>query len=1002
VRLSILAIACACLVHAQSPSITSVVDPYTGSTVLCPGGLALITGNLMGKAPTVTIAGKHAFDVILPNIGGNRMTIQIPVDAPVGPTTVTLSLASGASSAPFPITLAAYAPILINAASGSVLSPVHQSSGLLVAAGYPAAPGETIVVSAIGLGPTTPVVATGTPAPANVSTATAPSVMLGATVLTGVAATLAPGQIGIYQVSVAVPAGTPAGSYPLSLSIGESPSNSLTLPVGPAPTGPVITSVLDPVLSNAALCPGDLASLSGVNLGANPLVTVGGKAAFIVAPPQNGNMVIQIPVDAPLGSVNVVANGSPPFAITLAQFAPVLYNSTSGSVISPAHQSTGAPVTASNPALPNETIVVFAIGLGLTNPVVPTGTPAPTAVPTVYPPNVMLSGATPLSGTTATLVPGQVGLYQITFQIPASPPTGFPNFWVGMSAPGTAAASNVIEIAVSLAVSMPTIEHLANNYSYTLPGLPNYGIAQGSIFDIFGSNLTGVPTGLQSVPLPLKLGGVTVDVSVNGTVTHGPLYYVTPGQIAGILPSATPVGDGTITVTNVGGSASAPIHVVQSAFGILTLNGAGSGPASAFDLNYRQLGFTNALNPGDYFVLWGSGVGPVTGDETVTQSPADLTNVPFSIEVGGQPAQLVYHGRSLYPGLDQVIGIVPPGVMPGCWVSVVARSGNMVSNFATLPVAASGRTCSEPTLGLTASQMQTLLSKNSFQAGMMVLQKSADSQFSISGLAIGDNATAAFLGVQTADFTRTQLGPSMGSCLVIAGTNGAQPWGTLKSTALNAGDTIHITGAAGTAGIQYQSNPSIAYGTLSAFGSYLIPSGLILDQNTAGAYTGAIDASPNSLFISNGGGGQFTFDNGSGGSDVGQFQASLTLASPLISWPQAAGLNGGSAGLSGLTVNWSGGDPNGFVLISGRSTYFAASNVITEFTCAAPSAAGQFTIPDSVARSMPTGSIQYANPAFVPVLQLVQSSLPQTFSAPSLDFATIQAITSVTIVVAFK
>jgi hypothetical protein len=32
----------------------------------------------------------------------------------------------------------------------------------------------------------------------------------------------------------------------------------------------------------------------------------------------------------------------------------------------------------------------------------------------------------------------------------------------------------------------PTVSGLLNNYSYTLPGLPNYGIAQGSIFDIFG------------------------------------------------------------------------------------------------------------------------------------------------------------------------------------------------------------------------------------------------------------------------------------------------------------------------------------------------------------------------------------------------------------------------------------------------------------------------------------------------------------------------------------
>src|SRR5579872_4912830 len=55
----------------------------------------------------------------------------------------------------------------------------------------------------------------------------------------------------------------------------------------------------------------------------------------------------------------------------------------------------------------------------------------------------------------------------------------------------------------------PTIG-LANNYSFTLNGLPNYGIAQGSIFDIFGTNLAATSTPLQSVPLSTSLAGVTV------------------------------------------------------------------------------------------------------------------------------------------------------------------------------------------------------------------------------------------------------------------------------------------------------------------------------------------------------------------------------------------------------------------------------------------------------------------------------------------------------------
>ncbi len=663
-------------------------------------------------------------------------------------------------------------------------------------------------------------------------------------------------------------------------------------------------------------------------------------------------------------------------------------------------------MTAGYPAASGETIMVSAIGLGPTNPVVPTGTPAPPGVPTATPTNVMLNGQQPIPGGAAVLAPGQVGLYEITFTVPASPATGNPLLWVEVGAPNGYSPSNYLNLPVVLSLAPPVIDGLANNYSYIQPGLPNYGIAQGSIFDIFGSNLANVRTNQQSVPLSTSLQGVTVGITVNGTVTQAFLYYVTPNQIGAILPSATPVGDGIITVNNGVSSSSAPIHVVQSAFGILTMNNAGTGPASAFNVNFNQLGFTNALNPGDYFILWGTGVGPSPGAENVIQTPTDLTNIPFSIEVGGLPAQLVYHGRSLYPGLDQVIGIVPAGVSPGCWVSVVTRSGNIVSNFATLPVAASGRTCSEPTLGVTASQMQTLLSKNAFNIGMLDLQKQGNTQFAgTQSIEESDSATAAFLNVKAADFVSSVLGPSIGSCLVTASSNGSSPWGNLPSTPLDAGPAINIAGGSGTtAAISYQSNP-VVYG-LAAFGSDLFPSGLIPFQNSAGAYSGIIGGGNNQpMFIPESGGGQYTFANGTGGADVGSFQAGLTLASPLLAWPQRTTLNRSTMSLSGgLTVAWSNGNANSFVQISGRSAPPNSSpTIFVEFTCSVPAAAGQFTIPATVLLYLPPSvTSPDVDPSLTPLLQVSQLSLPQSFAAPNLDFDSVQSIVSITIVVYYQ
>jgi uncharacterized protein (TIGR03437 family) len=263
--------------------------------------------------------------------------------------------------------------------------------------------------------------------------------------------------------------------------------------------------------------------------------------------------------------------------------------------------------------------------------------------------------------------------------------------------------------AFTLLLAQPAA--VMNNYSYIKPDQPGYGIAQGSIFVLFGNDMAASSTSLQGVPLKTTLNGVTLNVTVNGTTTHPPLYYVTPSQIAGILPSATPVGAGQLTVTNVTmNRTSAPIaiQVVENAFGLMTLNGAGFGPAAALDVNYRYLGSTNAANPGDYVSLWGSGLGPIAGDETL-QAPQDLAGIPIEVFVGGVKAAVAYQGRSIYPGLDQINVVVPPGVQ-GCNVSVTVLSGSskVVSNLASIPVAASGRACSDQTTGIASSRLHPL------------------------------------------------------------------------------------------------------------------------------------------------------------------------------------------------------------------------------------------------------------------------------------------------------
>src|SRR5579885_2146702 len=80
--------------------------------------------------------------------------------------------------------------------------------------------------------------------------------------------------------------------------------------------------------------------------------------------------------------------------------------------------------------------------------------------------------------------------------------------------------------AVFLAVALPGLMNaqligqvILNKYSYILPEMPNYGIAQGSIFMMVGTNDMTQTTASQGVPLQTTLAGVTVTVTVAGVTT---------------------------------------------------------------------------------------------------------------------------------------------------------------------------------------------------------------------------------------------------------------------------------------------------------------------------------------------------------------------------------------------------------------------------------------------------------------------------------------------------
>lgn len=155
-----------------------------------------------------------------------------------------------------------------------------------------------------------------------------------------------------------------------------------------------------------------------------------------------------------------------------------------------------------------------------------------------------------------------------------------------------------------------------NAGSYVNPALPNGSIAQGSMFVGFGAGLGPASIVYPSPwPFPTELAGTTIKVTVGSTTVDCFMVYTVAGQVAGILPSNTPVGTGTMTVRLNGVvKGTGPIKVVANSFGIFTINQQGFGPAVATDPLTASAVYTttNSAAPDDFIDIWGTGLGAVS------------------------------------------------------------------------------------------------------------------------------------------------------------------------------------------------------------------------------------------------------------------------------------------------------------------------------------------------------------------------------------------------------
>lgn len=535
----------------------------------------------------------------------------------------------------------------------------------------------------------------------------------------------------------------------------------------------------------------------------------------------------------------------------------------------------------------------------------------------------------------------------------------------------------VLSIGFSLfaavANAQPTIASVVNAATYLPPGLPDSAIGQGSLFIVFGTNMGPATIAhAYSYPLTTSLAGTSVTVTVGGTVSQCLMIYSLAGQLAALLPSSTPTGTGTVTVTYNGQtSGTLPITVVASNFGIFTVGQNGTGPAVITTGANLANSLTATAKPGDTLVLWGTGLGPYSGDETEPPVETNM-NLGAQVYVGDQPAMISYEGPSSSPGLDQINFTVPAG-LSGCYVPIAVVVNGIVSNFASMSISADGSTCSD-TLGLSSAAINEVANNGSLKVGFIELQKIAFSATVplLGALNIKQDYGAAYFY----DFNDPALLASRGlssisffnSCTVLVCTNSdtcVPDNSALDVPQISAGNQITITGPEGSTVLPLAAN---------RVGEFHGP----LGQSTV------VGSGPDFLQP-----GSYTASNGSGGTVVGPFTADLTIGQPLT-WTNQSAVSAQNSidRTQDLTINYSGGGPNDYVAIFGSSTVNNPTEDETvTFVCTSPASAGTFTVPSYVLSALPaSGSITLDGISGTGGFLLFGNyPLSNTFTAPGLD-----------------
>jgi len=159
-----------------------------------------------------------------------QVNAQLPPETMEGPAAFQLRFADGTLGPAVAASVQTYSPAIFVLPSGitSVAAAFHGNTNVPADSAHPAKAGETLAIYGMGLGPVTPFVAAGQPAPSSppAQTLAQPEVLIGNARAQVAFSGLTPGLAGVYQVNAVVPSGLKPGQYVIVWRIGGVSSSS--------------------------------------------------------------------------------------------------------------------------------------------------------------------------------------------------------------------------------------------------------------------------------------------------------------------------------------------------------------------------------------------------------------------------------------------------------------------------------------------------------------------------------------------------------------------------------------------------------------------------------------------------------------------------------------------------------------------------------------------------------------------------------------------------------